>query len=99
MKFSERYNYSETNVNLNRGLINDKLKAHHFENYSETRKSAFGFAGINNESVLDSFDRERHKRSLLQYESTSEVKEGLAKTSLVRAKEFGFEMETLLKEI
>jgi len=26
MKFSERYNYAETNVNLNRGLISDKLK-------------------------------------------------------------------------
>ena len=46
--------------------------------------------------LIDSFDKERDKRSYFQYETTEEIKRGKAKTSFERAKIFSTELHKLL---
>ena len=48
------------------------------------------------DTLLQSYDAERSKRSEFQYETTEEIKEAKAKTSLMRAEEFSKEIEKLL---
>jgi len=54
-------------------------------------------AGLKTDSLLESFDFERGKRSRMQYNMTEEIKDSKAKTSFERAKSFVFEMEKLLE--
>ncbi|KHO45817.1 MAG: hypothetical protein QS99_C0012G0050 [archaeon GW2011_AR4] len=53
--------------------------------------------GIKADEIIDAFDHERSKRNFLQYTTTEEVKREKANTSLIRAKEFVYEMNSLIR--
>lgn len=77
-------------------FIKGKLKESLLEEYEETKEEALNLAGIKADSLIESFEFERHKRSLIQYKTIEFKKQSKAKTSLERAKEFTREMEKLL---
>lgn len=77
-------------------FIKGKLKKSLLEEYEETKEEALNLAGIKADSLIESFEFERHKRSLIQYKTIEVKKQSKAKTSLERAKEFTREMEKLL---
>lgn len=70
------------------------LKDSLIQDYEEVQEQAL--AGIKADSLIESFDYERKKRSLIQYQTKEFEKHSKAKTSIQRAKEFAFEMEKLL---
>lgn len=72
-------------------LARHKIKNHILENYSEEMEKALVIA----DQHLENYERERGKRASFQYQTTEEVKENKAKTSLIRAREF----LTLIEEI
>lgn len=61
-----------------------KLKNYLLENYAEEREKAL----IVVDNYLDNYEKEKAKRTSFQYETTEEIKESKAQTSLNRAKEF-----------
>ena len=76
--------------------VRGKLKESFLEEYEKTREEALNLAGIKADSLIESFDFEREKRSRIQYKTIEGEKQTKAKTSLQRAKEFTKEMEKLL---
>lgn len=72
-----------------------KLASSLLEGYEEIRGQAL--AAIKSDELLESFDRERKKRSFIQYQTIDSDKKLKAETSLQRAKEFVHEMEKLLE--
>lgn len=78
-------------------FVRNKLKKRFLEEYEEAQNEAL--PGIMADDLLDEFDKERNKRSMLQYETTSIEKHSKAETSLQRAKIFVFEMEKLLEDL
>lgn len=76
--------------------VRGKLKESLIEEYEETKAEALNLAGIKADALIESFDFERNKRSLIQYRTIEIEKQSKAKTSLQRAKEFSREMEKLL---
>ena len=75
-------------------LVRKKLKDSFIESYEEMREEAL--AGIKADDLLQSFDFERKRRSMIQYQTKEFEKHSKAEISLKRAKEFVFEMEKLL---
>ena len=75
-------------------LVRGKLKASLLEQYEEMQQEAL--AGIKADEIIQSFDYERKKRSIFQYETTEKAKQEKAKVSLERAKEFVNEMKKLV---
>lgn len=73
-----------------------KLKESLIEEYETTKEEALNFAGMKADALIESFDFERNKRSVIQYKTLDIEKQSKAKTSLQRAKEFTKEMEKLL---
>ena len=61
-----------------------KLKNHLLENYSEEKDKALVIV----DNYLTDYEREKAKRAKFQYQTTEEIKESKAVTSLTRAKEF-----------
>ena len=61
-----------------------KIKNHLLENYSEEKDKALVIV----DNYLTNYEREKGKRASFQYQTTEEIKESKAKTSLNRAKEF-----------
>ena len=78
--------------------VKGKLKESLIEEYEETKEEALNLAGMKADALIESFDFERNKRSLIQYKTIEIEKQSKAKTSLQRAKEFTREMEKLLSE-
>jgi uncharacterized protein (UPF0332 family) len=76
--------------------IRGKLKESMIEEYEQTKEEALNLAGMKADSLIESFEFERNKRSLIQYKTMEIEKQSKAKTSLQRAKEFAKEMEKLL---
>jgi hypothetical protein len=76
--------------------VRGKLKDSLLEEYEKTREEALNLAGMKADSLIESFDFEREKRSFIQYRTLEGEKQTKAKTSLQRAKEFTNEMEKLL---
>jgi len=76
--------------------VRGKLKDALIEEYEETKEEALNLAGIKADDLIESFDFERNKRSLIQYRTIEIEKQSKAKTSLQRAKEFTKEMDKLL---
>ena len=68
-----------------------KLKNYILENYNEEKDKALVIV----DNYLDNYERDRGKRASFQYETTEQIKESKARTSLDRAKEF----LTLMEEI
>ncbi len=77
-------------------FVRAKLKESLLEEYEETKEEALKLAGIKADSLIESFEFERNKRSLIQYKTMEFEKQSKAKTSLERAKIFSREMEKLL---
>ncbi len=78
--------------------VRGKLKESLIENYEEAKEEALNLAGIRADTLIESFEFERNKRSLIQYKTIEIEKHSRAKTSLQRAKEFALEMEKLLSD-
>ena len=76
-----------------------KLKESLIEEYENSKEEALNLAGIKADSLIESFDREKTKRGIIQYQTDEIDKQAKAKTSLQRAKQFLFEMRILLKEL
>ena len=76
--------------------VRGKLKESLLEEYEETREEALNLAGMRADSLVESFEYERNKRSFIQYKTIDVEKQSKARTSLGRAKEFAKEMEKLL---
>lgn len=76
--------------------VKDNLKELLIEEYEEVKDEALELAGVKADELVQSFDFERIKRSRIQYQTTNEIKENKARTSIERAKQFVFEMEKLL---
>src|SRR3989338_8126012 len=72
-------------------FVRNKLKRTLLEHYEEAQREAL--AGIKVDSLLETFEMERKKRSEVQYEMKESELHSKAKTSIIRAKEFIFEME------
>lgn len=80
-------------------LVRNKLKKSLLEEYEKLQEEALAIAAARADNIISSFDQERTKRALFQYETTDEIKSSKAATSFQRAKEFSFEMQKLLNEI
>lgn len=76
--------------------VRKKLKESLIEEYEETKEEALNLAGMKADSLIESFEFERNKRRIIQYETIEVEKHSKANTSLRRAKEFTKEMEKLL---
>ena len=72
-------------------FMRNKLKEHLIEDYELASSEAL----ILSDNLLQNYDFEREKRSIFQYESTEEIKNVKAKTSLERAEEFSKEIEKM----
>lgn len=78
-------------------LVLSKLKRELLEEYEKIMKDALEIASAKAEEIIKNYDYEKEKRSRFQYDTSEEIKEGKARTSLQRAKEFVFEMRKLLR--
>lgn len=76
--------------------IRDRLKESLIEEYEEIKEEALNIAGIKTDNIIESFEFERTKRNLIQYQTIELDKQSKARTSLQRAKEFTKEMDKLL---
>jgi hypothetical protein len=66
--------------------VRGKLKGSFLEEYEKTREEALSLAGMKADSLIESFDFEREKRSLIQYKTIEGEKQAKARTSLQRLK-------------
>lgn len=76
-------------------LVRDKLKDALLESYEMAAEEALAMS----DSHLENFDNERLKRSRFQYETTEEIKESKAETSLKRAEVFSIELEKVMDSL
>jgi len=76
--------------------VRGKLKETMIEEYEQTKEEALNIAGIKADAIIESYEFERSKRSLIQYKTIEIEKQSKARTSLQRAKEFAKEMDKLL---
>jgi uncharacterized protein (UPF0332 family) len=77
-------------------FVRNKLKKNLLEDFEQAKDEALDIIGRKTDEIIGSFDKELEKRSVFQYESTEQIKQAKAKTSLERAKAFIFEMKKLL---
>ena len=70
------------------------LEKHFLEEYEEEKEKALAAS----ENLLKNYEFEKTKRSRFQYETTEEIKEAKAKTSLERAKNFVAVIRQLLED-
>ena len=75
----------------------NKLKKELLEEYETTKEEALEIISSKVDLIIESFEFEREKRSVFQYQMDEDVKKSKAITSLERAKRFVFEMKKLLK--
>ncbi|HLC80965.1 MAG TPA: hypothetical protein VJG31_04295 [Candidatus Nanoarchaeia archaeon] len=80
-------------------FVRNKLRKSLLEDYEEIKEEALEIAGAKADTLIYSFDQERTKRSIFQYETTEEIKLGKAGVSFQRAKEFSLELNKLLNDI
>ena len=74
-------------------LARNDMEKHFLEEYEEEREKALSAS----ENLLKDYESEKANRSRFQYETTEEIKESKAKTSLERAKNFIAVIRQLLK--
>jgi len=72
-------------------LAKKEIETHFLEEYEEERQKALYSCN----TLFDEYEFEKTKRAQFQYETTGEIKEAKAKTSLERAKKF----VTILRQI
>ena len=79
--------------------VRNKLKEKLIEDYEELKEEALLIAKNKAEGLIEDFEFERNKRSIIQYQTKEVEKSSKAQTSLKRAKEFLYEMNNLLNEL
>lgn len=77
-------------------FVRNKLRKELIEEYENIKEDALELISQKTDSLIESFDVEREKRSKFQYQMDEQVKKSKALTSLERAKQFVFEMKKLL---
>ena len=77
-------------------FVRNKLKKNLLEEYENTKEEALELISSKVDSLLQSLDYEREKRSKFQYQMDEQAKKAKAFTSLERAKQFVFDMKKLL---
>ncbi|MCX6707430.1 MAG: hypothetical protein NT001_04805 [Candidatus Woesearchaeota archaeon] len=77
-------------------FVRKRLKDSLLKDYEAAKEEVLEIMQSKADAIIDSFDRERGKRSIFQYETTEEIKNSKANTSLLRARQFSIEMEKLL---
>ncbi len=86
-----------------------RLTKHYCEEYEDSMSNALEIMGLDEEKIrkemqqkaielIKTFDLEKKKRGDFQYQTTTPIKENLAKTSLERAKTFLYEIEKLIEK-
>jgi len=75
-------------------LARNKIARNLLESYEELRDEAL--AMMKSDELIDSFDFERRKRGLIQYNTPEVIKLSKVETSLNRAREFMLEIENIL---
>ena len=73
-----------------------KLKKEIIEEYENVKEDALEITSSKTDSLLESLDFEREKRSKFQYQMDEKIKKSKALISLERAKQFVFELKKLL---
>lgn len=76
-------------------LIRNKLNKKLIEEYENVKEEALELISFRTDTLLQSFDFEREKRSKFQYRMNEQIIKSKALTSLERAKVFVFEMKKL----
>ncbi len=76
--------------------VRTKLKKELIGEYEDVKEDALELISSKTDTLLQSFDFERGKRSKFQYNMDEQVKKSKALTSLERAKQFVFDMKKLL---
>jgi len=79
-------------------IARNKLKQSLIEDYELIREEALELASTKADEIISSFDRERIKRSIFQYDTQEEIKESKAKTSFTRATRFCNAIMKLLED-
>lgn len=79
--------------------VRNKLKTSLIEEYEDTKQEALTLAGMKADSIVETFDQEKNKRSTIQYTTDDIEKKAKAQTSLKRSKKFSVEMKKLLIEL
>ncbi|MEK6916059.1 MAG: hypothetical protein AABW89_05970 [Nanoarchaeota archaeon] len=74
----------------------NKLKKELIEEYENVKEDALELMASKADSLLESLDFEREKRSKFQYQMDERIKKSKALISLERAKQFVFELKKLL---
>ena len=77
-------------------LVMEKIKKGLLEEYENAQEDALEIASIKSEEIISLYSLELEKRSNFQYNMTESIQEQKAKTSLIRARQFLFEMKKLL---
>ncbi|MFT4343318.1 MAG: hypothetical protein ACMXYE_01065 [Candidatus Woesearchaeota archaeon] len=77
-------------------FVRDILRKELFEEYETVKEDALAFMASKTDSLLESLDFEREKRSRFQYQTDEVLEKSKAITSLTRAKQFVFELRKLL---
>lgn len=78
-------------------LIRDKLRQQLLEEFEDSREDALELTAQQTDTLLQTLDHERTKRSKFQYQMDEQAKRGKALTSFERAKTFVFELKKLLR--
>lgn len=79
-------------------LVLEKIKAELLEEYGQVQGDALEIASLRSQEIVAFYGLELDKRGRFQYDMSETVKEQKARTSLLRAKEFFFEMKKLFPE-
>ena len=74
----------------------DKIQASLLESFDQAQQEAMGLVLIQAEEIVVSFEHERRKRGVFQYDMSIEVQWSKANTSLERAERFIFEIDKLV---
>lgn len=72
-------------------FVRNKLKQNLIEDYEMASSEALTMS----DNYLNDYEAERVKREIFQYETTEEIKQAKAKTSLERAEKFSKELEKM----
>ncbi len=77
-------------------LLRRRISKAMLDEFAELQENALELVEAKTSQLIDSFEKERRKRSRFQYEMAEEIKSSTANTSLQRAKEFAIEMKKML---
>lgn len=78
-------------------VVRYKLRKELLEDYETSMEEAMEIISAKADEIIGSFDKEREKRAIFQYEMEEDIKRQKAVTSITRARRFNFELAKLIK--